>query len=57
MGSIRAQGDLDAVDMPTGILLIKVIEATDIPNMVRPGHAGPRIGQSQSTLQLLQVRT
>ena len=30
------QGDLDAVDMPTGILLVKVIEATDIPNMVRP---------------------
>ena len=28
------QGDLDAVDMPTGILLVKVIEATDIPNMV-----------------------
>ena len=30
------QGDLDAVDMPTGILLVKVIEAADIPNMVRP---------------------
>ena len=30
-----SQGDLDAVDMPTGILLVKIIEATDIPNMVR----------------------
>ena len=28
------QGDLDTVDVPCGMLFVKIIEATDVPSMV-----------------------